>query len=152
LVASDASAQSSCSKIADDKERLACFDKGATVEQNAAPIEKTPRSRTAFRSSLHKWFLENGYSFHATEYEKGGDNVNAHFDTVWPKQRHHYPRLVVCCDLSEPLTFRLAGKAGLLKGASLVGFKSVVIMGSGYWLFDVSNGEPPCDVNRRLCL
>src|SRR5215471_6845583 len=53
LAASEASAQSSpCKTIADDKERLACYDKAANanqnaVEQNTAPVEKTPDARDA---------------------------------------------------------------------------------------------------------
>jgi hypothetical protein len=52
---SEASAQSSpCKTIADDKERLACYDKAAeaSTEQNSGPIEKTPNAADAELSTL----------------------------------------------------------------------------------------------------
>ena len=68
MAAQAAGAQSDCKTIADDKEQLACYDKGtgATAEQDkaasAAPIEKTLDARRAYARQLEKWFLSKGIS------------------------------------------------------------------------------------------
>src|SRR5262245_21015863 len=68
----------SCKTIADDKERLACYDKAASGEQsageqNAAPIEKTPQARSAYARQLRNWFLSNGISMTVYILDKPSD-------------------------------------------------------------------------------
>ena len=154
LVAADASAQSSCSKIADDKERLACYDKTEleSAEQNAAaPIEQTPNSRYAYARQLERLFLSNGISMTVNAWEEAPKDWREKHE----KQKHLYPRLVIFGNQSRPLVFQVASN-GVLKYAQALGFKSVFFWGTDggdLILYDVSGAAlPRCDVNSRLCL
>ena len=148
---SEASAQSSpCKTIADDKERLACYDKAANanqnaVEQNTAPVEKTPDARDAYANQLRRWFLSNGMSMMVTNFEKPEKSF---------RHQHLFPRLLVCCGapFGEPMIFQLAGKGQVLKNANMLGFKAVEFHSNVTRIYDVSNGVPTCDVDHLLCL
>ena len=152
VLAGDASAQSSCSKIADDKERLACFDKGASVEQNAAPVEKTPNSRAAFAQQLRRSFLSVGVSMDVSAYEKNQKHLD---DALLTKYRGLYPRLVFTGHVSDPRVFQVVARR-TLKNAAALGFAGVLFIsevGGGLWLYDISGATlPRYDVASRLCL
>jgi hypothetical protein len=158
VLAGDASAQSSCSKIADDKERLACYDKteqekSTSAEQNAAPIEKTPNSRAAYARQLRKWFLSNGVSMYVSTYEKNDKKL----EDAFTKHRELYPRLVFTGYLSDAMVFQIAGSKGqVLKNAQALGFAGVQFISEGaggVWLYDVSGATlPRCDVGANVCL
>ncbi len=144
--------KSPCAAITDDKERLACFDKGASVEQNAEPIEKTPNSRLAYARELRRWFLSNGVSMSVFTFEKNDKRL----DGASTKHRELYPRLVFFGNLSDSLVFQISGKGEVLKNAAALGFAGVQfnsLGAGGIWLYDVSGATlPPCDVTGRVCL
>ena len=162
LVASDASAQSSCSKIADDKERLACFDIGASVEHKAALTpQASPRRgnkelarglRAAYANQLRRSFLSNGVSMHVSTYEKNDKKL----EDAFTEYRKLYPRLVFTGYLSDSLVFQIARKGEVLKNAAALGFAGVQFISQGeggVWLYDVSGATlPRCDVSGRVCL
>ena len=156
LVASEASAQSSsCKTIADDKERLACYDKAASGEESADEYDETrtpqtPEARSAYVKKLEHWFLSNGISMAVYILDKPKESQA--FLKKYPP-----PYLVIQGYLTQALVFQIASKAQVLRTASNLGFKVVKFnslggSAGGHWFYDVSKGVPQCDEGHRLCL
>jgi hypothetical protein len=172
LMATNASAQSSCRTITDDKERLACYDKteqekAASTEQKAVPVEQMSRARRtlaekmssaqqalpkdarwAYANQLEKWFLSEGISMDVSAQDKP-------YSVDSPINKYPFPHLVFFGYLSKAMVFQIAGEGQALKNAAALGFKGVHFFdkgNNGHWFYDVSKGPPRCDVKYRLCL
>ena len=148
MAAQAASAQSDCKTIADDKERLACYDKGTGAPAEQDKIEKTLDARRAYARQLEKWFLSKGISMDVFTKEELSD-----FDKQNGLEKYNtYPQLVFFGYLSKATVFQIAGK--LLKNADALGFKGVNFktVGDGRYFYDLSKGVPRCDQTYRNCL
>src|SRR5262249_48650426 len=110
-------------------------------------------SRSQYAHELRKTFLSSGLSLWVGDYEGGKGKGDRYTPDKYP-----YPRLVIQGSfMSDPLIFKIAGEAGLLKAAAALGFKVVHFsnisgIGPSQWLFDLSAGIPTCDVEHRVCL
>jgi len=146
-----------CASMADDKARLACYDRGAKPKekpQTVLPQTTTaPKPATAtvpyetleYRARLERVFLQSGMS--ADVFVEAAKSGKAGSDF------RRYPELIIWTYLTKAMVFKLITESKLLDGAKEAGFKMVDFWdkgNEGHWFYDLTQSGS-CDVNKRLC-
>jgi hypothetical protein len=133
LLATGAQAQTNCTTINDDQQRLACFD---------APVKKTNGSVQVQQRKL----LARGLEQSLLKIGVSADVYIEHPQT---------PLLGIYAHLDKSSVYQIITATDLLRASRAIGFHKVDFFdkgSNGHWTYDLTKGVPTCDIYGRLCL